>query len=269
MNFFSLKNRIAQKNGLQDGVTLLLAVLITSGIFIITLTIAVFVTQEIRASRASVLTEPAIIAAETAGESGIYRIKRGGVSSVTNCSASTPYTQVGGATGGTTNTRVRSCLDFVPATFELKETDSPLEFYLYDPTDVNGNFCMEASACAGDQLYQTVVIRHLTGTSNVYVNAITLDGATVGTQLVSPGTTYSMNIPRDIAGSTDERVKFTMVSTLGTATVQVSTTGTYTGLPDYRTIDAQGCVANVNITNCDGSQETYKRRLNITVPATE
>lgn len=260
----------------QDGVTLILALLIMSGIAIITVTVSFFVIQEIRASRASTLTEPAIIAAETAGERGIYQIKRAGVGSVLTCSESIPYTQLSGVTGGSTNTRVRTCLDFIPAVFELGLNQEPLDFYLYDPANINGNLCLETGTCdpatglgQGSQIYSAVNVRYLNGTSNVRINIVTLDGVSVVNTLISPGTNPSFIIPANIAGSTDERLRVTLTPTSGNVTIEVSTSGTITGLPDYRTVDAQGCVAKTNITNCESTNEIYKRRMNITVPATE
>lgn len=254
------------EGGDQDGVTLLLAVMIMSGVLVISVTVAFFVVQEVKNARSSVLTEPAIIAAETAGEQGIYRIKRDAFN--VNC-ATAQYTDIDGlTTAGTSPVRTKTCVAFVPAVFELSSNDpAPLEFYLYDPTNVNGNLCMEASSCAGAQLYQTLIIKHLVGNSNVYVNIVTLDGASVATQLISPSSTNTFNIPRDILSSNDERLKVTVLPTFGNATLEVSTTGVYTGLPDYRTIDAQGCSSRTEVSNCETGPETYNRRINITVPA--
>jgi hypothetical protein len=249
----------------EDGVTLLLAVMIMAAVLVISITVAFFVVQEIKNSRASILTEPAIIAAETAGEQGIYRVKRSSFN--TDC-ASAAYTQLSGSTGGSTSIRTKTCIVYDKAVFELSSDDpAPLEFYLYDPADVNGNLCMETSSCTGDQLYSSLIIKHILGNSSVYVNIVTLDGSNVATQVISPGSTNNFPIPRDILASTDERLKVTVLPTFGSATLEVNTTGVHTGLPDYRTIDAQGCVARTNIADCETNPETFNRRINITVPA--
>src|SRR6185503_11801329 len=60
----------------QAGVTLLIAILILSGLALISSAIAVFTIQEVRSSRATLATEPAIVAAEGAGERGVYALKR-------------------------------------------------------------------------------------------------------------------------------------------------------------------------------------------------
>lgn len=250
--------------------TLLLSVMIMSAVLIITVTVAFFVVQEIKNSRSSVLTEPAIIAAETGGEQGIYRIKR----SVYNpeC-ASTAYTGLDGSAGAS-DVRTKTCVTYGKAVFELSSNDAtPLEFYLYDPNNVNGNLCMEADdpvgnpPCDGAQLYTALVIKHLLGNSNVYVNIVTLDGASVATQVITAGSNNTFPIPANILSSDDERLKVTVLPTFGNATLEISTTGVYGGLPDYRTIDAQGCVGKNNITDCETDPETYNRRINITVPA--
>lgn len=248
----------------EDGVTLLMSVMIMSGILIISVTVAFFVVQEIKNARSSVMTEPAIIAAETAGEQGIYTIKRGTFN--TNCSSAS-YTQLDGSSSSST-TRIKKCVAFKPAVFELSSDDpAPLEFYLYDPNDINGNLCMRQTTCSGAQLYETLIVKHLTGNSSVYVNIVTLDGVSVATQVISPNSSYTFIIPPNIPGSDDERLKVTVLPTLGDATLEVSTSGVYSGLPDYRTIDAQGCVALTSITDCETNPETYNRRINITVPA--
>jgi hypothetical protein len=241
---------------------------------IISITVAFFVVQEIRSSRSSSLTEPAIIAAESAGEQGIYGIKRGTFS--VDCGAA-QYTQINGSTGGSTNTRVKKCIDYVPAVIEIKPGGPPLELYLYDPNDVNGNYCLEQGTCnqstglgSGSQLYSSFDIKNLVGGS-VAVTIVTLDGAPVHNTTLSPATNLFLPIDANILNSSDERLKITLRAISTAATVEISTSsvggGVLTGLPDYRTINAQGCRANSNITDCESNPETYNRRINITVPS--
>jgi hypothetical protein len=264
-----LKSRI-NRGKPEEGIALLLTVMMISGIAIITITVAFFVMQEVRISRSSTLTEPAIVAAETAGEQGIFTIKRGTFN--TACTGAT-YTQLDGTTsGGSSNTRIKKCITTVPATFQFSAAE-PLTFFLYDPTNVNGNLCMETDAVCpaggngvGSQLFSSVIIRYSTGSWAVNVAIETLDGVSVQNTTLNPGITGTYAISRDILGSADERLQVTLTPTAGTSTVEVSTTGVYTGLPDYQTVDAEGCVGLASITNCNDTSELYKRRINITLP---
>lgn len=253
----------------QDGITILFSILIMSTIAVISFAVASFVVIEVRGSRASTLTEPAIVAAETAGEQSIFLIKRG--TFTTDCSSAS-YTQTSGTTGGSTNTRIKKCLTSVPATFQFTNAD-PLVVYIYDPNDVNGNTCMEQSTpCnssgvgTGSQLFSSVIVRYLTGDFNIDVDMVTLDGIVVTNSTLTPTSTGTYPIALDIPSASDERLRLTLTPTSGSSTVEISTTGVYNGLPDYQTVDLEGCVSLVNITNCESSNETHKRRLNITLP---
>jgi hypothetical protein len=265
MNFHSNKNR-------EAGVTLLLAVILVSAIALITSTIAAFVIQEIRSSRSSALTEPAIIAAESAGEQGLYEIKQGGV--IQNCDSPT-YTQIDG-TANSSATRIMKCITSSPAIFQI-DSATPLTFYLYDSANVNGNTCMESGNCDaqsgvgdGNQLYTSLKLNYLTGGNQIDVEIVTLDGISINAfPLASAGNSDTYPIPRDILGSSDERLMVTLTPSGGTSTVEVSTTrsnGTVTGIPDYETLDATGCQSLNTITDCDTDTETFKRRINITLP---
>jgi uncharacterized protein (UPF0333 family) len=253
----------------QSGVTLLISVMVMAGVLIISITVAFFVVQEIRSSRSSILTEPAIIAAESAGEQGIYGIKRGSFNA--DCGTA-QYTQLDGSSGGNTNIRVKKCIAYIPAVIELKPTP-PLEVYLYDPVNVNGNLCLEQGTCntatgvgTGAQLYSAFNIKHLQGGS-VRVTIVTLDGVPLYNDTIAPESNTSIPIPANILDSSDERLKITLRPTTTAATVELSTNGELLGLPDYRTIDAEGCRSNTNITNCETGSETFNRRINITLPS--
>jgi type II secretory pathway pseudopilin PulG len=256
----------------QDGITLLLAIMVMSGIAAITVTVAFFVMQEVRAARSSALTEPAIVAAESAGEQGIYQIKRGTFN--TTCDTAV-YTQIDGrTTTGSVNTRIKKCIVNKPAVIDIKPSD-PFETTLYDPNNVQGNKCLEDDAVCpqsgggtGRQLYSSVVVQHLSGGFDGRLTISTFDGLTYASNVVIPRNgTATVPIDRDILNSTDERLLLTVTSPSGDITVQISTTGVYTGLPDYRTVDAEGCVGLTNITSCETTtSEVFKRRLNITLP---
>ena len=269
MKFFpNKKNR-------EDGITLILTVIMVSGIAVITSTVAFFVVQEIRNARSSRLAEPAIVAAESAGEQGLFLIKQG--ASVPACGSSVQYTEPDGSSGPS-DTLILKCISTQPATFTFTNSN-PVTFFLYDPNDVNGNTCMEDDAVCpsdgngtGNQLFTQVIIDYVNGTNSLDVKIDTLDGVTyLPSATILPGNTGTYIIDRNIVGSNDERLMVTLTpsaTTSNPSTVDVSTAGLYTGLPDYQTIDASGCRSSTNnITNCDtASDEVFKRRINITLP---
>ncbi len=267
---FTEKLKFAPKQNSQDGVAILLAVMIISAITVITTTVAFFVIQEVRTNRATALTEPAIVAAETAGEQGIYRVKRSNFSA--SCGTA-PYTQLDGSTTTNSSTRIRSCLATGPTVFQFTSAE-PLVVYLYDFTNVQGNTCMEDDAVcpadgggSGNQLYTSLIVKYLTGSFSVNVDIDTVDGVNYANGTLTRGQTGTYPIARNILNSNDERLRITLTATSGSATVEISTTGLYAGLPDYRTLDAEGCVSfGQNVANCDANSEMYTRRLNITLP---
>jgi Tfp pilus assembly protein PilX len=233
----------------QAGVTLLISILIMSGLALISLTVGAFAIQELRASRAVVLAEPAISAAETAGEQGLWAIKRN--VSLANCTSGTASSSL--ANGA----RVTYCKTYSSAVFDLKAS-TPFVFYLYDPNNINSNIDLLSYP------YNTLTITNQAGNFSADVNVVRLDGTAVGTQpvTIAPGTTQVINIPAVSAGS-EGRMKVTIQST-GAATVAVNTNQ---GLPNYPTVNAGGCAAKTAVSDCNNtSQELYSRRLNITVP---
>jgi hypothetical protein len=54
--------------------------MIMSGLVVISTTVAVLANQQIRASRAQLVTEPAFVAAKSGGEEGLWIVKRRDVS---------------------------------------------------------------------------------------------------------------------------------------------------------------------------------------------
>jgi hypothetical protein len=253
----------------QRGVTLLLTVFILSGISLISLAVGFFALQEIRSSRAVILSEPAIGAAETGGEQGIWVLKRQ-LGSIPNCpdDPSDPEVQ---STALSSNSRVVVCKSFGSTRVNLS-AGVPASFYLYDPNDMNGNLCMNAiytpgqyAGCAGNQIYTSVSIIHKSGTSNVQVSVQDLEGRTfAGSSItVAPGGSGSVAIPDPIPSSVDERLKVTLSSS--TATV-VEFNALPLGLPDYPTVNSSGCASRTTISNCTGSEEIFRRKINVTVP---
>jgi uncharacterized protein (UPF0333 family) len=265
--------------GNENGVTLLLSVLIVSAMVIITLTVSFFAIQELRASRSSTLSEPAIVAAETAGEQGIWMIKRNTFADT--CPASNP-TQINGTTNstgsGASTTITTKCVSYGPAILELVPGEDK-SFFLYDPNDINGNKCMNEvytpnsnTGCSGRRMYKNIIITHTSGPFSVNVSAVTVSGNTfAGSSIVvSPGNTGTITIPDSIPGASNEVLKVT-VSSYEYATVSVTTeadaaVAVYSGMPDFPTVDAEGCASLSNIPDCDELGEVFKRRINITVP---
>ncbi len=279
-------NTIRQFNrNKQSGVTLLLSILVMSGILVIVMAVTLFAIQELRASRSSALSEPAIIAAETSGEQGVWLIKRG--TTPAQCSASTTTTQIDGTTSAASSGAARvvttKCIAYDKAIFEL-EPNEVATFFLYDPTDINGNFCMNTAHTSGtyvgctatgapptgDQIFKTLRFTLKSGTLSPTVAVQTLDNVTVvGSPITisTDGSANNFNIPDPIAGSTDERLRVTITAPSDYVTLEVTTlNGVQVGLPDYPTVNAAGCSAVVAITNCNANTEIFQRRLNITVP---
>lgn len=258
----------------QEGVAILISVLLISGIAIISSTIAFFLIQEVRSNRATYLTEPAIIGAESAAERGIYNLKRG--STVTSCNSNPAFTNIDPGS----RVRYRNCLTATKATFQFDHTQD-LILYLYDPANINGNFCMENDlVCPADgngtgtQLYTSLNVQHISG-GIVTVTLESFDQLWTTTRLVNPGALERIEILRNLPNSNDERIRIT-ISSGGPATVQIDAgfpppdprgIGIYQGLPNYTTIDAEACYPyNVSGTTCDMAGEVYTRRVNVTVP---
>jgi hypothetical protein len=272
-------NRIKNQTNIDDqsGVTLLLSVLILAGMFIITVTVTFFAIQELRASRANQLTEPAIVAAETSGEQGVWLIKRNYTAFTDTCPAD-DTTQVDGTTSAPGKIVTTRCVTYDKALFQLGPSEAK-DFYLYDPADINGNLCMNAdnppggAACDGGQLYKKIEFSMASGSFALNAAAVTVDGQTfVGSSVTVPtsGSVATITIPDPIPGAADERLRVTVTnpSSSTSASVNVTTSGgVLTGLPDYPTVDATGCSALVNVSDCDDdNSEIFKRRINVTVP---
>ncbi|MBX4187902.1 MAG: hypothetical protein KW793_02075 [Candidatus Doudnabacteria bacterium] len=263
--------KIRNKTEQQKGVAILLAVLLISAITVISTTIAFFLIQEVKSNRATYMTEPAIVAAESAAEQGIYQIKRG--TAVSSCDSNPTFGNVDPANN---KVKYRNCLIASKATFQIDQSKD-LVLYLYDPTNINGNLCMETtSSCpldgngSGTQLFTSLNIQHVTG-GLVTATLESLDGLYSTTQLVSIGSKAIIPIARNLPNAEDERLKVT-ISTGSIATIDVDAgmagnLGVYQGLPSYATIDAEACSAfNVTPTTCDTAGEIYTRRINVTLP---
>jgi hypothetical protein len=229
----------------EKGVTLLIAILVMSGLALISLSVAAFTIQEIRASRAVAITEPAIAAAETVGEQSLWAIKRG--ATLATCPSQTSASLGNGALAN-------ACQSFGAATFNVSSNTSP--FYLYDPNDMAGDIDLL------NYPYTWLSINQTSGSFQVLINVVRLDGTLVSDTTVSPGNTTTINIPAVSPGS-EGRMKVTLSSS-SPAGVTVNTNQ---GMPSFATINAGGCASKGVVVDCNNaSQELFSRRINITVP---
>jgi len=249
-------------NNPQSGVTLLIAVLLLAGLTLISLSVATFMIQEIRSSRAIILSEPAVGAAESAGEEGIWAIKRG--TAIQDCTnGSTTITL-------SNNTSVNTCRSYGEATLSVK-AGVTLEFYLYDPIDPNGDIdllgcgsCPTPSTNPSGFPFNSLDVTNKTGTNNVNLTVTRVDGTTVipSTPIPPDGNVHNFFMP-NVAGGSEGRMLITL-SSVTDATVLVNTNQ---GMPSFPTINSTGCSSKTLNVNCSSStQELFSRKINVTVP---
>ena len=237
-----MKKRLFKK---QEGITLLIAVLIVSATAVVTSTVGYFAIQEIRASRAVSMSEPAISAALSGGEEGLWSIKRGGT--LTACPNAT-------TTSVNNNVKIDLCKSYGPA--EVTVTAGvPYMLYLYNPNDINGD------ADLSDYPYSYVQVTNYSASTTMGVDVKRIDDTPVSTQSVTPGNTITINIPAVSPGQ-EGRMKITL-TTPSTTNVWVNTNR---GMPEYPILDSSGCSSAATITTCNDGAEIYKRKINITVP---
>ena len=249
----TMRDQAFQIRDRQAGVTLLLAILILSGLTLITVTVGTFAIQELRASRAVIVTEPAIAAAESAGEQGLWAIKRDG--DLSTCPAED--TQTLGNNALTT-----ACKSFGSATVNIKG-GTPYYFYLYDPDAGQGGI---GDADLSGYPYSSLQVTEVTGSNSVAVSAERLDGSTTGltptNQTINENETANVSIAPVPAGS-EGRIQVTL-SSFSDATMTLDTDR---GMPIFPTVDAFGCAARTTVADCNTqSEEVFGRRINITVP---
>lgn len=248
----------------QAGITLLMSVLVVSTLFLISIAVTTLVVQEIRATRSTRLTEPAIIAAESAGEQGLFIYKQTGVDIPRSCTPATGYTSTVSGGCGNSAVRVSKTISYDAVIIPLTPSEVKV-IYLYDPAAKDTNTTMMIGA---DPVYDTFALRHVTGTTPVDVSIETLDGVPVAGSNVNRKTTGTF-IVNSVIGSTDKRMKVTITAGASPTTVELSTSGYYSwdGIPDYPTIQAEACSAPTSISSCSAvGTEVYRRRLDITVP---
>lgn len=240
MKFWNSKELFPKEK--ESGVTLLITVFVVATVALISVTIGSFAIEEIRSSRAVVLSEPAIVAAEAGGEQSLWALKRGGV--LNNCS--NPTTTV-----LTNNTVVVNCKTYGPATFSLAG-NTDFSFFLYDPDDINGNL---------DPGYTSVTVTNQSLVFTILVTVRRLTGEVVGVP-TTVGTNSVVSIPLQNQPGGDNRYKITLRPT-GNSVAEVTTN---LGMPEYPTISSEGCSSKGAISSCNDVPEAFKRQIDITVP---
>lgn len=227
----------------QRGVTLLFSVLVMSGVSLIALTVSYLAIQELRASRAVALSEPAIGAAETAAETGLWKLSRS--SSLPDC-ATNPAPETFG------RTLSMKCVTYSNAVFQVA-AGIPSTFHLYDPNNINGNT---------NPGYTFLLVTYVSGTTALTVRVERLDATEVVTTTIAAGSgPATINLPTNPAQ--DNRFKVILTSA-GNMTVDVNTN---LGMPEFPTINAEGCATAHNDTaGCLTTPEAFRRKLHISVP---
>lgn len=240
----------------QAGVTLLMAVIITATLSLISVTVAFLAIQNIRNSRAVLLSEPAITAAFSAGEEGVWHLKR--AVTLPNCSVTTSGGSDTLGANGLWSAR-NFCRSNTAATINIVAGEDYV-FYLYNPDNPNGDVDLKELS----PTYQSLMVTNQTGTANVEIRTSRLDGTPVGIQpiLAAPGDTETINNlegPEDI----DNRMKIILRS-INDAQVLVNTN---IGMPTLPTVDAVGCAqrGEGSGTSCSAA-EVFNRRIQVTVP---
>jgi Tfp pilus assembly protein PilX len=155
-------------NSSEAGVTLLLSVLILSGMVLVAVAVSGFTIQEIKSSRAVAVSEPAIIAAETGAEDALWSIKTNGSSSVPNCSGVPSSKNL-----ASSNSLAVYCKTYIGDTVDMVLGQSTI-FYLYNPDDPNGDIDLSAYP------YTQLTVTNKSAGFQVDVTVVRLSGSNVG-----------------------------------------------------------------------------------------
>ena len=233
-------------NSNQSGVTLLLAVLIMSGLLLISTSVAFLAIEQQRASRAHLVSEPAFLAAKAGGEEGLWVVKRTGISNLPDCPASTPESFPA------TKSFINYCKSFRGDTFNIV-SGTPTTILLYNPNNPNGDDDLSEFP------YFTLSITD-TGSFAINVNVSRIDGTFLSAYQVTPGSSSTINLAQPALG-TEGRMQITL-NALGNTTATVTTDK---GLPNNLNIASTACsTRTVVVNNCSStSAELYTRKIEI------
>ncbi|HEX9503920.1 MAG TPA: hypothetical protein VF974_06425 [Patescibacteria group bacterium] len=234
------------KNNSQEGVTLLLSIMIMSGLILIASTVSLLAIQQIRGSRAGLVSEPAFIAAKTGAEEGLWIAKRSNISNLPDCPASTARSVP------SSNSFINYCKSFRGGTYNIT-SGSPTTILLYDPNDPNGDTDLSGFR------YNTLTVR-TTGSFAVNVNVSRIDGTFISAFQVTPGNSSAVNLPQASPG-TEGRMQITLDAVSNTAAYVT----TDKGLPTVLNIASTACSTRTTVvTNCSSTDaELYTRKIEV------
>ena len=254
----------------ETGVTLLLSILILSAVTLISLSVAAFSLNQIRSSRSVVQSNSAISAAESAGEEGVWSIKRGGTTLPSCSSSPTPPVSQPLDPGFSDGAGANSCLTHSDATISLTaNTDYVL--YLSDPLDPSNDYdlqgcvpCTPQSSNPNGFPYSSLTVNNESSNYSVSVTVDRLDGTNLVSSSIPPNSMapspFSLTLP---APGNEARMKITLNSP-GNAVVDITTD---LGMPNYPTVSSLGCSAIQTVTDCNSTGlELFTRKINVVVP---
>lgn len=231
----------------EKGVTMLLSVLIMSSLVLIATTVAFLAIQELRSSRAALVSEPALVAAKSGGEEGLWTVKRGNLSDLPDCSVSTT-----GQGFSASSSYLNYCKSFSGDTIEV--TTTPTSILLYNPNDPNGDTDLS------DYPYSSLTIAS-TGSYAVSVNVSRIDGDFISSFMVNPGgTPVTVSLPAAPTGS-EGRMMITLQSN-GPTMTDITTDR---GLPTNLNIVSSGCSSRASsLSTCSvSSKEIFTRKIEV------
>ncbi len=260
MGKLEIRNSKLEITDSQAGVTLLLSILIMSGLTLIALAVGTFAVQELKSSRAVIVTEPTIAAAETGGEQGVWAIKRElSEASLATCPSQSTQSL-------TSNTLVNSCRSFGEATVNITAGKN-YTFLLYNTADINGDVdLLHCSPNGNTNCYNNITITYVSGNvqGNVSVSRINhfTTGISPASATLAPGAPQVINVAPMTPGG-EGRMQV-VLSAPGNITVKITTDR---GMPTIPTVDAIACGSQFTVASCSTTgQELFTRRINVTVP---
>lgn len=230
----------------QKGVTLLFSVFVMAGVTIITITVGFFAVQELKATKSVVLAEPAIIAAETAGETGLWQIYRVNTMPPDCANQNNPTELL-----DSSRALNMKCMSYGSAVMDIVP-DVASSFFLYNPSDINGDL---------NPGYEWLDVTYKSGANTLNIVVQRADDSAVANVTVSPAQTARINLPTNPLE--DNRYKVILTST-GNVTAEFNTN---LGMPDFPTLNAEGCTTGgTDAGSCLTTSNAYRRRLHILVP---
>lgn len=234
---FQQAHKLNMKGKSEEGVTLLLAILVLSAITAIVFSIAAIAINEIKTSSDLTRTEPVLSAAEAVAEDSLFKLVRG-LGSVSGC-ISPSSTTIAGVT-------VTTCASYYldnPYSFNLA-ADAERDFYLYNPTD--------QTQPPG---YTQVSVQITSGsTGTVYFCA-----ASVANCIATPDATQTISV----AGPTT----WTSSALTTTQQYQLMIVNGSGGISGYTvTSTPNGLPAGTTTIQDSGKNQGVTRKLQITVP---